>query len=68
MIVSAYKSQLDEIDLIEIASTFVGTNGDVHLRSSSFRFLLFCTDSFYVKSLYFTFFPPKTSSIVLFFI
>ena len=69
MILSACKSQLDEIDLIEIDLHLLVQMraGDVHLRSSSFRFLLFCTDYFYVKSLYFTFFSPKTSSICFIF-
>ena len=43
MILSEYKSQLDQIDLIKIASTFVDKNegGDVHLEGSNFRFFYF---------------------------
>ena len=63
MILSEYKSQLDQIDLIKIASTFVDKNegGDVHLEGSNFRFFLFCTD--YISQ----FFPPKMSSVYFIF-
>ena len=48
MILNAYKSRLVQIDLIEIASTFVDKNEarDVNLEGSSFNFFFFllCSD------------------------
>ena len=61
MILGAYKSKLEQINLIEIASAFVDKNEgrDIHFEGSSFRFFLLCTDQFYVKSLHFTIFSVK---------
>ena len=66
MILIAYKSQLDQIDLTEIASTFVDKNEGRRCtfiwKVLDFRFFCFVVISFMSKVYISQFFPPKMSS------
>ena len=64
MILDAYKSKLEQINLIEIASAFVDKNEgrDIHSEGSSFRFFYFVLISFMSEVYISQFFPSKMSS------
>ena len=69
MILCACKSQVDEIDLTEIASTFVDKSEGGSCSFGGFYFLIFllCSDLFYNKSSYITIFSHKNELSSLYF-